>query len=135
MSAEFGVHSVDQTGESEFAITGRVFSGTIDRQTCFSALLEYGFVSPEVATTGKVVGDISAKVVKISCYHREVDCLEEGLTGVLIVTGSGIDQVSPGLGIATDGAVVSSLLNACNLPEQILSGDPPVSSANLTSAR
>jgi hypothetical protein len=95
MKIEFGLHTVEQSATNEALITGRVFFGTVRCGTQFSQACEIKHTTPDQIPIRQPVGKIDIIVSKITCYGREVDALEEGLTGSITVTGSGIGLLTP----------------------------------------
>ena len=99
MKIEFGLHTVEQTATNEALITGRVFSGPVRCGTCFSQACEIKHTTPDQIPLRQPAGELGLIVSKITCYGRDVDALEEGLTGSITVTGSGIGLLTPWMSI------------------------------------
>ncbi len=100
MSTEFGIITVGP----DYCISGRVFAGLVRRGTRFVCGYQIQHTTPDVAPIRTPVAELDLKIVRIECYGRDVDQLDEGLTGNLIVEGRGIELLSSGMsiGIALD---------------------------------
>lgn len=95
MNIEFGLHRIDVVGADQASLIGRVFAGVVECGTRFTQACR---IQPSIDGGAPVrlpVADIDLVVRRINCYGRDVPALDEGLTGLIEVTGSGLSLFSP----------------------------------------
>lgn len=102
MSGEFGIYELRPITLQKAELLGRVFSGCIRLGDRFVQANNLEFVSPDIKPVRNPVGGINLKVLRLLTYGRDVNLLEEGLTGAIFVEGRGIELLSPDISIVTE---------------------------------
>lgn len=100
MNMEFGLSAVGPC----HCLSGRVFAGSVHAETRFAKGYQILYATPDVVPLRISVVDIDLTVVRIECYGRIVNQLDEGLTGALVVEGRGIEFLSAGMSIGAESA-------------------------------
>ena len=112
MITEFGLHKVEVIGADRASITGRVFTGTLKCGTCFTLACKLEHTSPDRVPRRLPMAEISLTVQRVVCYGREVPFLDEGLTGLIEVTGIGLSQIAPEMSLIAASTPPGSLHKA-----------------------
>ena len=99
MNTEFGLHRIELTGANQASLSGRVFAGIVRYGICFTQACEIQYISHGKKPLRLPVAKISLVVRQIICYGWEISELDEGLTGLVEVTGSGISLITPGMSL------------------------------------
>lgn len=105
MNSEFGIYEVRALPLRQAELLGRVFLGCIRLGDQFVQANKLEYMSPDVKPIRKPIGSINLKVLRLFAYGREVDLLEEGLTGAVFVEGHGVELLSSEISIVTLGEV------------------------------
>lgn len=97
---EFGIHSVESVYQQKIHITGRVFHGIVKIGTCFTQAFELEHTAPEFIPKRNKTAELHLTVESVQAYGIDLDNLDEGLTGLLILSGYGIEHLHSGVSIA-----------------------------------
>jgi len=95
MKIEFGIHTIEIDSPTGARLSGRMFSGVLHLGTRFVVACRIEHKSPDQVPIREPVGALSLTVKQITCYGKNVEALDEGLTGCIKVEGDGLHIISP----------------------------------------
>jgi hypothetical protein len=101
MNTEVGIDKIEFLSSHHAKIFGRVFSGTLRIGDRFVLVCNLEHRAPEEKPIRKPHAQVDLIVTRLQTYGHEMEWLDEGLTGIIIVEGHGFESISVGMSIAT----------------------------------